>query len=405
MALGNQRNQSISNNQSINNPGNGAAGSVKVYHVILSEDDDILKDFGIPVEFYSKYIGAIQYKLPGTTKSDASVSIALPLNQNYTTLPTKNELVAIIKNASGGVFYERIGKSPTPNINATEDNIKTSVSPNNKTSNDTSSTYSNVNKTGITRSNKSDTDDMVGYGSYFTSTEGVHPLRLYEGDTVIESRFGQSIRFSGYNNPENEYNPTVTIRNIENADSTSNDLGKSTVEDINKDGNIIFLGSGEHLLPYTLPVLNTHPSFINYPSELTGNQIVINSDRVLLSAKAAEMIFVSKKDMGFITDGQLSIDATDGINVTVEGNTILNTNGRDVNINTQNGKINLGDTQLESLVKGETLVNLMTELITAIEAMTHLTPSGPSTPPVNAAAFTTVKSKLKTMLSNLNKTS
>ena len=177
------------------------------------------------------------------------------------------------------------------------------------------------------------------------------------------------------------------------------------MEDINKDGNIIFLGSGEHLLPYTLPTENTYDSFSTYPSELKGNQIVLNSDRIILSAKAAEMIFVSKKDVGFITDGKFSIDATDGIDVTLEDVTNINTNDNDINLNSGNGKINIGDQNLEPLVKGDTLLKLLTELITAIEVMTHITPSGLSAPPLNVSSFTKIKGELKTMLSNLNTTS
>jgi hypothetical protein len=47
----------------------------------------------------------------------------------------------------------------------------------------------------------------------------------------------------------------------------------------------------------------------------------------------------------------------------------------------------------------------MSELITAIEVMTHMTPAGMSSTPINAASFAKVKKSLKTMLSNLNKTS
>ena len=87
-------------------------------------------------------------------------------------------------------------------------------------------------------------------------------------------------------------------------------------ENINEDGNIIFLGSGEKLLEWTLPTTNAKESFFDYPSELKGNQILLSSDRIILSAKTSQMIFSSKGDTGFITDGQFSIDTTKGINVT-----------------------------------------------------------------------------------------
>ena len=405
MGLGNARNQSIQSNQNKRHFKKGDKKSGVVYEVILDEENPIIPEVEVNNPT-TRLVGAIRFRLTTDTSANTGkLQTAYPKNLNFKSLPLKNEIVTITTGATGNFFYERSGTELTPNNNADETTIKTTFGTDSKAKVSNSSTYQSVSTTGIARSTNDSSNEYDGYGDYFETDEFVHKLKLYEGDSYIESRFGQSIRFSGYNNPENELNPTITIRNGENAESKQNDESFTTTEDINKDGNIIFLGSGEYLLPYTLPTENSRTSFKNYPSELKGNQIVLNSDRIVLSAKAAEMIFVSKKDVGFITDGLFSIDSTQGIDVTLDGDTNYRTNDRNVNINSGNGKINLGDTNLESLVKGETLVQLMTELITAIEVMTVATPAGPSSPPVNVASFTKVKSTLKTMLSNLNKTS
>ena len=118
------------------------------------------------------------------------------------------------------------------------------------------------------------------------------------------------------------------------------------------------------------------------------------------------MVFVSKGDFGIITDSLFSIDSTGGIDVTLDDDTNYKTNDRNINFNTGNGKVNIGDVSLESLVRGETLVDLMSQLISAIEQQVFLTPSGPSaTGPVNKPTFSKIKSQLNTMLSTLNKTS
>jgi hypothetical protein len=243
----------------------------------------------------------------------------------------------------------------------------------------------------------------------------LHKLKLYEGDTTIESRFGQSIRFSGYNNPDNSFSPTITIRNIENSISLKEDNTKSTEEDVNRDGSVIVFGSNEYQLPFQPGTVSdsgtsdfeTKPSaFKSYPSDLKGNQILINSDRLIFSAKTSEMIFYSKKNYGFISDGTLSIDNKLGIEVSVGDNINVLTNDKDINLNTNNGKVNIGNVDLESLVRGETLLGLMEELIDAIVAQIYLTPSGPSaTGPTNIADFNSIKSRLKEFLSTLNKTS
>lgn len=405
MGLGDSRKQSVQSTQNKRQRNKPSKNTGVVYEVILDEDNTLIPEVEVD-EQTTRLVGAIRFRLTTDTSSNTGkLQTAYPKNLNFKTLPLKNEIVTISTGATGNFFYERNGTELTPNNNADETTINTTFGTDSKAKVKSSSTYQSVSATGIARSTNDSSNDNDGYGDYFETDEFVHKLKLYEGDSYIESRFGQSIRFSGYNNPENELNPTITIRNVENAESKQNDSSVTTLEDINKDGNIIFLGSGEHLSPYTLPVENQYPSFPNYPSELKGNQIILNSDRIILSAKAAEMIFTSKKDVGFITDSVFSIDATDGIDITVDGITDINTNNRDVNINSGNGKINLGDQNLESVVRGETLVQLMTELITAIEVMTMTNGAGITAPPNNVASFTTVKGKLNTMLSKLNKTS
>jgi len=137
-----------------------------------------------------------------------------------------------------------------------------------------------------------------------------------------------------------------------------------------------------------------------------GNQILLNSDRIILSSKTGEMIFYSKKNYGFISDGTLSIDNKGGIEINVSDSINVETNQFNINFNTGNGSINLGNKSLEPIVKGDTLLDLLSQLIDAIQNQVFLTPSGPSsTGPTNRATFTKIKNQLNSMLSELNKTS
>lgn len=398
----NQRNVSVASNQSIQSPKTSTSDMGTVYHVVLDVDDTILDKLEIDESIKPLFIGAIQVRSSTqTTQSDEYLPLALPYNQSYKSLPLKNEVVKIINPSGGGLFYERIVKSSTPNVSNEADTIS-GAKILDKSSAQTSSDYSRVQKTGISRSTVDISANYDGYGDYFEENDNIKYLRLYEGDTLIESRFGQSIRFSGYNNPQNLFSPTVIIRNGENPQTLNGGNGISTEEDINTDGNIIFLGSGERLLEYTLPVKNRKESFFNYPNELKGNQILLNSDRIILSAKTSEMIFASRKDTGFITDGQFSIDATRGINITTDDNIFIETKNRDFNINIGSGTIALGtDGELEAAAKGETLVSILGELLDLIVQQIYLTPAGPTSPgPTNIAQFSTLKLKLNSMLSN-----
>ena len=114
------------------------------------------------------------------------------------------------------------------------------------------------------------------------------------------------------------------------------------------------------------------------------------------------MILASKLDMGFITDNQFSIDASRGIDITVDDEIDINTKDFNFNLNIGNGIIKLGtDGTLEKAPKGETLVKLLGELIDLISKQIYVTPAGPtSLGPTNVALFSTLKNKLESMLSS-----
>lgn len=388
-----------------------------VYSIILDETHPYLKTLGakqIDIKGQSSYMGAIQYRIVGQpTSDDASLPIAYPYDKNFKTMPLINESVEILQN-NGIAYYRRIGAEKTPNV----DSKKTLISelfPPVKQAEDTKKNYKTVQETGTTMSNVNESSKYDKYGDYFQEEAGIHKLKMYEGDTLLESRFGQSIRFSAFNNSEKIFSPTIIIRNSESAESKKQLIRLPTEEDINRDGSVIILGSNQYQLPFQPGTISdkgstdfeTKPnSFKAFPSKLIGDQILINSGRVIISAKNAEMMFFSKKNYGFISDGAMSIDNKLGIDITVGDNINVTAADRDINFNTSNGKINLGNTKLEPLVKGDSWVSLMEELIDAIVAQQYLTPSGPSaTGPVNAPSFNTIKSKLKSVLSELNKTS
>jgi hypothetical protein len=73
---------------------------------------------------------------------------------------------------------------------------------------------------------------------------------------------------------------------------------------------------------------------------------------------------------------------------------------------TGKGSIFLGSEGLEAMVKGQQLVDILTELMQAIISMQFLTPSGPTKiGPENKPKFDEISSKLNNILSKLNQTS
>ncbi len=391
-----------------------------VYSVIIDETHPKIKDKENDL-FDSRLIGAIEFRYSSDSVTPLTeLPLAFPFDKNFVSLPTPNEIVEIIQTESGIVLYKRVGFEPTPNLNADENFISSYLRndvqqvPYDKTSN-----YAKVNETTISESNTGNSEGTKGLGKYF-KPEKIHKLKLYEGDLLIESRFGQSIRFSGYNNVKRQFSPTIIIRNSENETDRKKEITVPIEEDINKDGSSIVLSANQYQLPFQPGTVSdkgssdfeTKPnSFKGYPSKLIGDQLLLNSGRIILSAKNAEMIFYSKKNYGFISDGALSIDNKLGINANVNDNVIINTNNRDIRLLSGNGKIYLGKfgdvgnngATIQKMVMGGELVQLLKDLISAITKQQYATPCGPtSTGPTNVAEFNLIKAKLNQILSNNN---
>ena len=394
-----------------------------VEHVILNEDDDnILQSSNSKAntKLVDVYIGSARVR----KSSDFSVNkkqlqFYLPLIPDEG-VPLLGETVQLVK-VGGTEYYKRI-PSVSINIGNARNNAEKKLADKTSDASADAGSYSEVSQTSTTTSDSEERENKLG--EYFKS-EGIHKLRLYEGDRILQSRFGQSIRFSGYNNTDNEFSPTILIRNREN-DESRNDLERNdiTEENVNKDGSIIALVSDKYKIPFQPGLIDdggstnfeTNPLYAEIPEEYLGNdQILINSERLIFSAKSQETLFFSKGNYSIISDGDLSMDfGFGGGKLDFGGDVVLTTdrNSSNVSINTGDGQIRLntddsgnspGTGQKEPLARGETLVKLLSELIDAITQQVFATPAGPTaTGPLNVAAFKKIQGQLDKIKSTLN---
>jgi hypothetical protein len=378
------------------------SGFAKVLNIILEDSENIS----------SAEIGSVEFK-----SESSQVGNAYPIDRNFLTLPIKNEVVElyqkIVNGAEvGGIYYRRIGLSPTPNFSNAINEIQAAHGNLETNSSDSKDSYGETRSTGTTSTNNNNQDATIGYGNYFQPQRNIHKLKLYEGDTLIETRFGQSIRFSAYNNGsgnDRKFAPTTIIRNGENEKSKKEKYGISTEENLKEDGSIIAMTSSDYEIEFSggseFSKIETKPdSFKDYPSKLKDDQILINSGRLILSSKTAEMIFYSKKNYGFISDGQMSIDNKFGLFAKLGGEFNLKTNNQKISLLGGSGKIYLNtEKETEPIARAATLVNILRDLINEIKKQQYLTPSGPTKiGPENVPAFDTILSKLDTIKSTLN---
>jgi hypothetical protein len=368
-----------------------------------SGDDQADKSFDL--------IGSAQIrKLSDNTSKTESLRYYQPLDYSFIDLPIKGEIVELIKSENGSIYYKRIISSKLNTGNA-KLKAQTRFFDADESSGGNTKNYKETSQTGTTTKSSKTSTDNESYGDYFSENR-INHLKLYEGDKVIQSRFGQSIRFSGYNNEENTFNPSIIIRNRQGTKSV-NDLkyGDIVEENFVDDGSTIAITSGDKLINFTPGTvdtpLETEPIYAEEPELKGTDQTLINSGRIILSSKDSEMLFYSKGNYSFISDGKLTIDnGLDGADMDFNGDVLITTNDNDVKILAGTGEIYLNtEENTEPLVRGKVLVDLMGDLIDAINAQVFSTPAGPTAVgPNNRGDFNKIKSKLETFLSTLNYT-
>lgn len=373
-----------------NTPTKTGAYIAQVDNVFLVFDKD---DNGAPI-----LPGAILVKGSGTGRNINT--IIRPLDDNFYGIPVINELVEVVTQ-SGVPYYRRFNFNS--NIFSSYDG-ESETSANDSAAKVNPSTDLKDMKNNFVQTN-SGKDVKKKLGEYFKIGKS-RRLKLYEGDHLIQSRFGQSIRFSAFNNDKKSISPTIIIRNGESPSFSSLEINKEIEEDINRDGSTIAMSSGDYVSKF-IPsyITNKKEGFESYPTELKGNQIIITSDRLVFSSRAAETIFLSKGNYGVITDGIFSVDTNLGITIESKGDIDISSINKQTTIYIgDGGTINLGDRNVQPAVLGNTLENILIELITEIinlQAGGLLTPAGPTSGmnPTNVSALKAIQNKLTTIKS------
>ena len=214
---------------------------------------DIILDPVHPKYHTSEDIGTIFYADINTKKGSTFTEVlprAFPLFSFQKYYPLKNEIVLILdgdiideNNANRRIkFYlpsMYIGNNPHHNsIPLERDNIQ----PQN---------YSNAQDGNV--ANTTDRPLDVEFGNYFNEKDYIRSLRPFEGDNILEGRFGNSIRLGSTTKKQNAWSqngensdPIIIIRNgqYNNPNDTTFD---PITENINLDDSSIYLTSNQNI--------------------------------------------------------------------------------------------------------------------------------------------------------------
>ena len=380
----------------------------------LKREDDTVSVYNPNTKFGDKdasLYGAITYRFENSNEKN---DFAKPFDRNNFTFPIKGETVVILRmfGTNSQTFWLPYTNTPYPNYRkdlTTNKNTKPSTS----TGSGGEVDRKKADRAGGITIAPPEKDDDIGY----KINEKIKFLNPKNGDTILSGRVGNTIRLSEFFlSSDGKSYPGIFIRNKQNPELDGKPIGETVDEDINKDGTSVYIVSGKTKVPFKETIKQGKTAFAGYPSDFSGDQFFLNSDRIILSAKAKEFIIFGKGNTGIITDGTFSVDAAKPIHLHSSGNvTIESAGANQIFLNSNNGKIYLGKNSgegdegkpVQKMVLGGELVAIMEELIDAILNQVYWTPAGPSNygmpnGPVDPSEFITIKQKLNKLLSSTN---
>jgi hypothetical protein len=250
---------------------------------------------------------------------------AHPIDSTISEYPLIGELV-ILHKIMGIFFY----KTKIPLVRQLQENamLNLNKSLDNKYANTISNSIKNEDELPL---------ESHRFGNYFRPDNRVRQLKHFEGDTLIQGRMGNSIRFGNSKmDPSGKgLAPNLILRAGQGKDLEENIPGKSPfgiiLEDINADASSIWLVSDQHV-PFE-PATTDNGSFnrsrIKTFEPPAGASIIINSDKIILNAKKTDIMLFSNEEIYLSSFNRTSID-TDGSIMLTANIDIINRTSRNM---------------------------------------------------------------------------
>ena len=355
----------------------GSKGIVygRVVDIILDDQHLLFDSFG---EWGS--IGTIIFQsvnLPQPTGVEAATGTrALPYFSNFKHYPLIGEIVPILFLPSVGISNSATETlsyylPPTNLWNNTHQNAYPAYTPK------PSSQQKSYDQSQLGSTNKpSPIPTILSLGQTFIEKPNIHPLQPFEGDVIIEGRWGNSIRLgSTVTTKPNTWStvgkcgdPITIIRNRQN-EGNQEEAWIPEIEDINREGSSVYLTSTQAIpiqTPFAEEVHSSgkssyHKFFPTPPTQYNGTQVILSGDRILLNAKKDHVILDAALTLSF--------NAQKGFNFDTPKNFVIKT-GTTIRL----GK----EFAPHPLIKGDKLVDLLDSLVDELSKFTSLFQSVPT---------------------------
>ena len=365
--------------------------AARVINIILDETNPRIKEFG---EWNG--LGTIEFDLVDSpTPPNQLYPTARPLDPSVKSFPLINEIVYILAlpNTNIGEFastktnyyINTVGIWNHPHHNAFPQN--SNILPPSQQKDYVQTQLGSVRRV-------TDQSTEIFLGATFVERGNIHPLLPFEGDKIIEGRWGNSMRLgSTVKNAPNTWSSTGTngdpITIIRNGQGNQTEEGWiPTVEDINNDDTSIYFTSTQKI-----PLEASSTSYSSYssnpptkPNEYSGKQLILNSGRLVFNSTEDHVLLSSKKTVNINAISGFSIDSPQSV---IQSNSVLL------------GGVNA----TEPVLKGDTTINILVDLVNQLQALTvalqTVTPTGG---PAVAAAATQLVPKLASIATQLQTT-
>ena len=343
-------------------------------------------------------LGTIEFETVSTPNSNVQLlPTAKPLDPTFRSFPLINEIVYILAlpntdigefSTTKTIYYiNTVGLWNHPHHNAFPQNSNILPPPQQKD-------YIQTEAGSIRRVTDQSTEIFLG--DTFVERGDIHPLLPFEGDKILEGRWGNSIRFgSTVTGSVNTWSTTgsngdpITI--LRNGQGNQTDEGWiPTIEDINNDDSSIYLTSTQKI-PLQSSAINTNQYF-SYPNnakpaspdQYAGKQIILNSGRLVFNTTVDHLLLSSQKSIGFTANESINFDTTGPVTL-------------------QAGEVYLGSKNAtEPVLLGQSTINLLQTLLQELAALTSILSSQVGVPLGAPLAPTNVQAALtNTTITNL----
>jgi hypothetical protein len=311
---------SLSPTPSVKSSPSGIFGA-RVRYTILDDKTEptVFKEFGEWSAIGSLFFQKINN--PNPSPNFTSDNFAKPLFPNNKIFPLENEVVYILSLPNSDIqgdvnnvsyyYFQPVNIWNSVHHNAIPDPINGNSLPPSQQQD-----YEQTEAGAVRR--VTDGSSEINLGDTFVEKLDIKNLQPFEGDIFYEGRWGQSLRFgstvnnSPISNPWSRTgqngDPLTILRNSQYDDGK--DAWIPQVEDINKEGSSIYMTSTQ-----AIPIEVSSKSYKSYktaptsPDKFAGEQIILNSGRLLFNTKEDSILMSSKKSINLNAVNDVNIDA------------------------------------------------------------------------------------------------